>query len=109
MWAWSDTCCIDKASSANHEENSMIIRELEQATGITSRYLIHFCPGVDNTRSRLQWASIRCITRPEDIAHTLLGTFNLHIPILYGESMETTLGRLLAEVISKSGDISILD
>ena len=31
------------------------------------------------------------------------------MPVLYGESAENALGRLLAEVISKSGDTSILD
>jgi len=98
-----------RGSSSNHKEDSVILGELEQATGITSRYLTDFHPGVDDARSRLQWASMRCTTRPEDIAYSLLGVFSLHIPVLYGESVENALGRLLAEVISKSGDTSILD
>ena len=89
--------------------DSAILGELEKATGITARYLTDFRPGVDDARSRLQWASTRRTTRPEDIAYSLLGVFGLHIPILYGESAENALGRLLAEVISKSGDTSILD
>ncbi|KAL4067429.1 hypothetical protein V8B97DRAFT_1888563 [Scleroderma yunnanense] len=177
LWAWSDTCCIDKDSSAelqeaigsmfswyrksaltmvhladvtepgllcnsgwfrrgwtlqellapesllfftrdwslykdgvlNHKGDSTILSELEQATGIASEHLTQFCPGVDDARSRLQWASGRLTTRPEDIAYSLLGVFGLHMPVLYGESAETALGRLLAEVISKSGDTSILD
>ena len=177
LWAWSDTCCIDKESSAelqeaigsmfswyrqsaltivyladvsstgsltssgwfkrgwtlqellaprtmlfftrdwtiyrgvasNHKASSIIIDELEQATGIVSRHLTHFRPGVEDARSRLQWASKRCTTRPEDIAYSLLGIFSLHIPVLYGESAENALARLLAEVIKKSGDTSILD
>ena len=177
LWAWSDTCCIDKESSAelqeaiasmfswfrlsaltmvhladvsdmggmtnsvwfkrgwtlqellaphtmlfftgdwllyqgrssNHKEDNVILGELEQATGIASRHLTDFHPGVDDARSRLQWASTRCTTRPEDIAYSLLGVFSLHIPVLYGEPAENALGRLLAEVISKSGDTSILD
>ncbi|KIM55201.1 hypothetical protein SCLCIDRAFT_97094, partial [Scleroderma citrinum Foug A] len=177
LWAWSDTCCIDKESSAelqeaigsmfswyrqsaltivyladvsstgsltssgwfkrgwtlqellaprtmlfftrdwtiyrgvasNHKANSIIIDELEQATGIVSRHLTHFRPGVEDARSRLQWASKRCTTRPEDIAYSLFGIFSLHIPVLYGESAENALARLLAEVIKKSGDTSILD
>ena len=96
-------------SSSNHKEDSAILGELEQATGITSRHLTDFHPGVDDARSRLQWASGRCTTRPEDIAYSLLGVFSLHIPVLYGESAENALGRLLAEVISKSGDTSILE
>jgi len=98
-----------RGSSSNHKEDSVILGELEQATGIISRYLTDFHPGVDDARSRLQWASTRCTTRPEDIAYSLMGVFSLHIPVLYGESVENALGRLLAEVISKSGDTSILD
>ena len=58
---------------------------------------------------RLQWASTRSTTRPEDISYSLFGVFGLHIPVLYGESVGNALGRLLAEVIAKSGDTSILD
>ena len=177
IWAWSDTCCIDKESSAelqeaigsmfswyrqsvltmvhladisdtcpltgsewfkrgwtlqellaprfllfftrdwslyrgipsNHKENNAILGELEQTTGIISGHLSSFRPGVDDARARLQWASTRCTTRPEDIAYSLFGVFGFHLPVLYGESAEKALGRLLAEVISQSGDTSILD
>ena len=177
LWAWSDTCCIDKESSAelqeaigsmfswyrrsaltiihladvsgtgtltssvwfkrgwtlqellaprfllfftqdwslyrgissNHKEDNTILGELEQATGITSRHLTDFCPSAEDARTRLQWASRRFTTRPEDISYSLLGVFGLHIPVLYGESVGNALGRLLAEVISKSGETSILD
>ncbi|KAI6006579.1 hypothetical protein F5J12DRAFT_99553 [Pisolithus orientalis] len=43
------------------------------------------------------------------IAYSLFGIFNLHLPVLYGESAEGSLGRLLAEIISRSGNISVLD
>ena len=177
LWAWSDTCCIDKESSAelqeaigsmfswyresaltivhladvsgtgaltssvwfrrgwtlqellaprfllfftrdwspyrgipsDHKKNRTILGELEQATGITSRHLTDFYPSVEDARSRLQWASTRSTTRPEDISYSLFGVFGLHIPVLYGESVGNALGRLLAEVIAKSGDTSILD
>ncbi|KAI6003401.1 hypothetical protein EDC04DRAFT_2882862 [Pisolithus marmoratus] len=178
LWAWSDTCCIDKHSSAevqetigsmftwyrqsaltiahlsdvpdtgslessewfrrgwtlqellapqtvlfytrnwslyknitssNHKTDVAILDELERATGVRSRFLTNFSPGMDDARSRLQWASLRRTTRPEDIAYSLFGILNLHLPVLYGESAENALGRLLAEIISQSGDISVLD
>ncbi|KAI6119604.1 hypothetical protein EDD16DRAFT_1480102, partial [Pisolithus croceorrhizus] len=178
LWAWSDTCCIDKDSSAelqeaigsmfawyrrsaltivhlsdvghtssfgssawfrrgwtlqellapktvlfytqdwslyknlscsNHKTDANVIEELEKATSIDSRFLTQFSPGMDDSRSRLQWASLRCTTRPEDIAYSLFGIFGLHLPVLYGESAQKALGRLLVEIISQSGDISVLD
>ncbi|KAI6033319.1 hypothetical protein EDC04DRAFT_2571723, partial [Pisolithus marmoratus] len=178
LWAWSDTCCIDKDSSAelqeaigamsgwyrrsaltivyladvresgsfstsqwfgrgwtlqellaprtvllytrnwtlyknlkslNHKTDGAVLEELEGSTGIASRFLTNFSPGMDDARSRLQWASSRRTTRPEDVAYSLFGIFNVNLPVIYGESAENALGRLLAEIISRSGDISILD
>ncbi|KAI6043863.1 hypothetical protein EDC04DRAFT_2562250, partial [Pisolithus marmoratus] len=178
LWAWSDTCCIDKDSSAelqeaigsmfvwyrrsaltitylsdvsdtnsflssewfergwtlqellaperllfytqtwslymnlrssNHKTDVAVLEELGRATGIESRFLTNFSPGMDDARSRLQWASSRRTTRPEDIAYSLFGIFDIHLPVLYGESAENALGRLLAVIISQSGDISVLD
>jgi len=178
MWAWSDTCCIDKESSAelqeaigsmfgwyrrsaltivhladvsdhgalsnsvwfergwtlqellaphsilfftqdwslygdrvsqNHKEDTVVLAELAKVTNIPPHYLTDFRPGMEDARSRLQWASTRRTTHPEDMAYALFGVFNLHMPVLYGESKENSLGRLLAEIISQSGDISVLN
>ena len=95
--------------SSNHKEDDSILRELKQVTGITSQHLSTFHPGVDDARARLQWASTRCTTRLEDIAYSLFGVFGFHLPVLYGEGADSAIGRLLAEVISRSGDTSILD
>ncbi|KAI6142591.1 hypothetical protein BKA82DRAFT_742944 [Pisolithus tinctorius] len=178
QWAWSDTCCIDKDSSAelqeaigsmfswyrrssltlvhlsdisdagslvdsvwfkrgwtlqellasqailfytrgwslymncdvgNHKADPAVLGELQKATGIAEKHLRDFSPGTDDARSRLHWASGRSTTRVEDVAYSLLGIFDIHLPILYGESAEYALGRLLAEIISRSGDVSVLD
>ncbi|KAI6025265.1 hypothetical protein PISMIDRAFT_330595 [Pisolithus microcarpus 441] len=178
QWAWSDTCCIDKDSSAelqeaigsmfswyrwssltivhlsdvfdggslassvwftrgwtlqellasrtilfytrdwslysesdvvDHKSNLALLEELQTATGIAKQHLTNFYPGMDDARSRLHWASRRRTTRPEDIAYSLFGIFLVHLPIFYGESAQNALGRLLAEIISRSGDVSVLD
>ncbi|KAI6013834.1 hypothetical protein EDC04DRAFT_687464 [Pisolithus marmoratus] len=178
LWAWSDTCCIDKDSSAelqeaigsmfswyhsssltlvhlcdvsdtgsladsvwfergwtlqellasravlfytqdwslyknleatNHKTDPALLEEVGKAAGIAKQHLMDFYPGLDDARSRLHWASRRRTTRPEDIAYSLFGIFGVHLPIIYGESAEHALGRLLAEIISGSGDVSVLD
>ena len=96
-------------SSSNHKEDGFVLAELERVTNIGQHYLTDFHPGTHDARSRHQWASMRRTTRPEDMAYSLFGVFNLHLPVLYGEPKENALGRLLAEIISKSGDISVLD
>ncbi|KAI5990809.1 hypothetical protein EDC04DRAFT_3077686 [Pisolithus marmoratus] len=93
----------------NHKTDPAMLAELQKATGIAEGHLTNFCPDLHEARSRLQWASGRCTTRPEDVAYSLFGIFNLQLSVLYGESAERALGRLLAEIISRSGDISILD
>ncbi|KAI6154927.1 hypothetical protein BKA82DRAFT_4072938 [Pisolithus tinctorius] len=64
------------------------LASLNHKTDVASRFL-------------LQWSSLRRTTRPEDIAYSLFGIFNLHLP--------KALGRLLGEIISQSGDVSVLD
>ncbi|KAI6019985.1 hypothetical protein F5J12DRAFT_911477 [Pisolithus orientalis] len=102
------TLYMDSASS-NHKADVSVLEKLRSATGIADGHLRNFRPGMDDARSRLQWASARRTTKPEDIAYSLFGIFDLHLPVLYGESAEKALGRLLAEIISQSGDVSVLD
>ncbi|KAL4062035.1 hypothetical protein J3A83DRAFT_4055167, partial [Scleroderma citrinum] len=97
------------SAASNHKKDDNVLNELEDATGIAPHHLTNFKPGLDNARSRLQWASGRRTTEPEDVAYSLLGIFNVFLPIIPGESAENALGRLLAEIISQSGDISVLD
>ncbi|KAI6142629.1 hypothetical protein BKA82DRAFT_1003359 [Pisolithus tinctorius] len=52
--------------------------------------------------------SARRITRPEDVVYSLCGVFDLHLPILYGESADKALERPSAEITSQSGDVSVL-
>ncbi|KAI5990195.1 hypothetical protein EDD15DRAFT_2578784, partial [Pisolithus albus] len=98
-----------KSSSTNHKTAPGLLNELHDATGMTKEHLTNFSPGMADARSRLHWASRRYTTRPEDIAYSLFGIFQVHLPTFYGESAQNALGRLLTEIISRSGDISVLD
>jgi hypothetical protein len=95
--------------SPNHKESVEIMHELEDATGIDARTLDAFQPGMRDAREKLQWASMRVTTVPEDIAYSLFSTFGIQLPILYGENAQNALGRLLQEIVARSGDITALD
>ncbi|ETS88205.1 hypothetical protein PFICI_02033 [Pestalotiopsis fici W106-1] len=57
--------------------------------------------------SRMSWAAGRETTRPEDIAYSLLGLFNVHMPPIYGEG-KNAFRRLQEEIIKRSNDLTIL-
>ncbi|KAI6103029.1 hypothetical protein F5141DRAFT_1030643 [Pisolithus sp. B1] len=96
-------------TSPNHKLDDTILTELQEATGIGELQLKNFSPGVFDARSKLQWASTRHTTRAEDVAYSLFGIFQVSLPVIYGETTQGALGRLLAEIVSQSGDVSVLD
>ncbi|KAF3806633.1 Vegetative incompatibility protein HET-E-1 [Colletotrichum gloeosporioides] len=55
---------------------------------------------------RMSWASSRITTRVEDIAYCLLGIFDIHMPMLYGEGEKAFL-RLQEEIIRRLNDTSV--
>ncbi|KAG6372488.1 hypothetical protein JVT61DRAFT_7591 [Boletus reticuloceps] len=92
----------------NHKESPEIISEMEQATGVSAQQLMVLSPGLSSIREKLRLASTRRTTHVEDTAYSLLGIFSaIGIPAIYGEG-EASLGRLLANVLTRSGDASIL-
>ncbi|KAG1784615.1 heterokaryon incompatibility protein-domain-containing protein [Suillus plorans] len=102
------TIYLDDPSS-NHKESVAIMQELGDATGIDSQALVAFRPGMRGAREKLRWASTRTTTLQEDIAYSLFGIFGVHLPVIYGEMKENALGRLLQEIVGRSGDITALD
>ncbi|KAL9110272.1 MAG: hypothetical protein Q9227_005179 [Pyrenula ochraceoflavens] len=55
---------------------------------------------------RMSWASKRSTTRIEDRAYSLLGLFDVNMPLLYGEGSKAFI-RLQEEIIKHSSDQSI--
>ena len=173
-WAWMDTCCIDRSSSAELSEaiNSMFqwyrqaefciayladISIMKDETGIerkrfwesewfkrgwtlqellASREVV-FCdrswkaigtrtrlsayvsrathisvhhlsrPSEASVAAKMSWASNRQTSRPEDIAYSLLGLFNVNMPLLYGEGGFKAFQRLQYEIVRSRRDESI--
>jgi hypothetical protein len=95
--------------SPNHKKSATIMHELQNSTGIDASSLVTFRPGMKGAREKLQWASSRITTLQEDIAYSLFGIFGIHLPIIYGETKQNALGRLLQEIVARSGDITALD
>ncbi|KAG9311265.1 hypothetical protein JVU11DRAFT_8351 [Chiua virens] len=92
---------------ANHKDSPEIISEMEEATGISARALMTLRPGLDDIREKLCLASERKTTLIEDAAYSLLGIFSASLPVVYGEG-DKALGRLLAQLLTSSGDTNIL-
>ena len=53
--------------------------------------------------SRMRWASMRSTTRSEDLAYCLMGIFNVHLPLLYGEGHRAFI-RLQEEILKTTND-----
>ena len=55
---------------------------------------------------RMSWASKRTTTKIEDTAYCLLGIFNVHMPLLYGEGSRAMI-RLQEEILKREEDHSL--
>lgn len=63
-------------------------------------------PSSCSIAQRMSWAARRVTTRIEDRAYSLLGLFNVNMPLLYGEEDKAFM-RLQEEIIRNSDDRSI--
>ena len=59
------------------------------ATGIDEDHI--FFPMNASAAQKMSWASQRKTTRIEDISYSLLGLFDVNMPMLYGEGMQYNL------------------
>ncbi|KAH5280559.1 hypothetical protein HBI72_021710 [Parastagonospora nodorum] len=166
-WAWIDTCCIDKTSTAELSEaiNSMfrwyriaqicyafladvhdvtrlassrwftrgwtlqelvapstlwfydfnwqflgskddLRKELEKITSIDIDVLANGSIESISIARRMSWAAKRQTTRIEDQAYSLLGIFDVNMPLLYGEGKKA-FRRLQEEIMKISDDQSL--
>lgn len=84
---------------------------IEDITGIKTLYLQKdwspFMFRHASIATRMSWASKRETTRLEDMAYSLLGIFDVNMPLLYGEG-EKAFIRLQEEIMKQSDDETIL-
>ncbi|KAI1382039.1 HET-domain-containing protein [Hypoxylon crocopeplum] len=85
-----------------------LLDALAESTGIDRTLLedrsllCNFC-----IAERMKWASKRQTTRGEDIAYSLMGLFNVNMPVLYGEGASNAFKRLQREIMEASFDMTI--
>ncbi|KAI0532768.1 heterokaryon incompatibility protein-domain-containing protein [Xylaria digitata] len=60
-----------------------------------------------SVEAKMNWASNRKAGRPEDIAYSLLGLFDIRMPLIYGEGARAAFQRLQLEIIKSTSDLSI--
>ena len=75
-------------------------------TGIYEPALHGIDPARYSIAHRMSWAAAREATRTEDLAYSLMGLFNVNMPMIYGEGAKA-FRRLQEEIIKQSDDQSI--
>ena len=79
-------------------------RLLSIITGIMPGHLWNFQEA--SVAQKMSWAARRQTTRTEDLAYSLLGLFNVNMPLLYGEG-EKAFKRLQYQILQSTDDESI--
>ena len=84
-----------------------LIADLSRKTRIPEGILSHTTElSTCSIAQRMSWAADRVTTREEDRAYSLMGLFDLNMPMIYGEREKAFL-RLQQHIIQKSKDESI--
>jgi len=73
-------------------------QELHHITGIEIRALRGSPLSQFSVTERMSWAAKRTTKREEDKAYSLLGIFDIHMPLLYGEGERNAFRRLREEI-----------
>lgn len=88
-------------------EKVEFLEELAEITGIPTYVLDdQALVGQLSVAERMSWAADRKSTRLEDVAYSLLGIFDIHMPLLYGEG-EKAFVRLQEEILRTTDDYSL--
>ncbi|KAF9470035.1 hypothetical protein BDN70DRAFT_764170, partial [Pholiota conissans] len=90
-------------SSFNDKRHEGVLEQIECATPITGeeiKALVRYTTmSYYPISRRMKWAANRRVTRGEDIAYSLMGIFDISMPIAYGEGEDIAFDRLINEII----------
>ena len=83
-----------------------LCEHISQITSIDPNVLRGSDPTKRTISERMSWAALRSTTRIEDAAYSLMGLFNVNMPMLYGEGSRAFI-RLQEEIMKESEDYTI--
>lgn len=101
---WQELGTRDTLSQLIHTATSIPYQFLKSEHRIN--FELRELLGMFTVAQKMSWASRRQTTRIEDQAYSLLGIFDVHIPLLYGEG-KRAFRRLQLEIINESNDSSL--
>ncbi|KAF8440522.1 heterokaryon incompatibility protein-domain-containing protein [Boletus edulis BED1] len=108
---WTLLITSDDLPIDNYKASSTFRTLITDITGIDDASLTHFDPAsrTPTIRQRMSWAARRRTTKIEDIAHCLMGIFDIvHLPVMYGQGTRA-FDRLQIEIMTNSDDPSLFD
>jgi hypothetical protein len=82
-------------------------RQIREITGIPVTALQGSPLSTFSITERISWAENRVTRRTEDKAYSLLGIFDIYMPIIYGEGRERAFKRLTREIEERTGSLAI--
>jgi hypothetical protein len=81
-------------------DKDSMVQEIHEITGISVQALQGSPLSRFSVDERMLWAARRETKREEDAAYSLLGIFNIHMPLIYGEGGQKALNRLRKEIVN---------
>ena len=82
----------------------LLLQELHGITGISVEALQGGPLDEFSVEERMLWMGQRKTKREEDMAYSLLGIFDVHMPLIYGEGRKKALSRLEKEINASSSN-----
>lgn len=102
-----DWILIEASVKCRHADADNFLEGISAVTGIVLRALKGFADLREfRVAEKMSWAARRETTRIEDVAYSLMGIFDINMPLLYGEG-EKAFGRLQEQILSRTEDYSI--
>jgi hypothetical protein len=85
------------------EGNDVFLLHIAKITGIAENVILYKETSRDLRKvpiaQKMAWAARRQTAREEDLAYSLMGLFDVNMPILYGEGLKKAFRRLQLEII----------